>query len=194
MEIKTKRLELRPTKDSDLEDLAKLYGDPEVMQYILPPLSRTIVAEMIDWFKKEWKRLGYGYFALFEKQSGEFIGQCGLQKIAGKPDADEIELAFVIAKIFWGQGYATEAAEAVLDFGFTRGGLCRIVALTLEGNRLSKRVLEKSGFQFQENKKVFERMVMYYSLGREQFMRSKRMNQLPFFISDVFNDPNKNNQ
>ncbi len=176
MEITTKRLELRPTKDIDLDDLADLYGDPEVMQYILPPLSRTIVAEMINWFQKEWNRLGYGYFALFEKQSGEFIGQCGLQKFVGKPDAEEVELAFVIAKKFWGQGYATEAAEAVLDFGFTREGLCRIVAVTMEGNGLSKRVLEKSGFQFQENKKIFERMIMYYSLGREQFMRSQRMN------------------
>ena len=179
MEIKTKRLKLRPTKDIDLDDLADLYGDPEVMQHILPPLSRNVVAEMIKWFQKEWNRLGYGYFALFEKQSGEFIGQCGLQKFEGKPDAEEVEIAFVIAKTFWGQGYATEATEAVLDFGFTRGGLCRIVAVTMEGNWLSKRVLEKFGFQYQENKKVFERMVLYYSLGLEQFMRSKRINEPP---------------
>ena len=176
MEIKTKRLELRPTNENDLDCLADLYGDPEVMEYILPPLSRTIVSEMIHWFQKEWNRLGYGHFALFEKQSGDFIGQCGLQKFEAKPDAEEVQLSFVIAKTFWGQGYATEAAEAVLDFGFTRKGLCRVVAVTTEGNCLSKRVLEKSGFQFQENKKVFERMLMYYSLGRKRFMRSRQMN------------------
>lgn len=192
MEIETKRLQLRPTKDIDLGDLADLYGDAEVMQYILPPLNRTIVAEMINWFQKEWNQLGYGHFALFEKKSGKFIGQCGLQKFLGKPDGKEVELAFVIAKAFWGQGYATEATEAVLDFGFTRGGLYRIVAVTMEENRSSKRVLEKSGFQFHENKKIFERMIMYYSLGREQFMRSKRMGQLPIFISDALNDLNKN--
>jgi len=176
MEIKTKRLKLRPIKDKDLDVLADLNGDPEVMRYILPPLSRNIVAQAMDWFQSEWNRLGYGCFTLFEKRTGKFIGQCGLQKLEGNPEAEEVEIAFIIAKPFWGQGYATEATQAVLDFGFTHSGLSRIVAVTIEGNSPSKRVLEKLGFQYQGNKKVYERMVMYYSLGREQFMWPKRIN------------------
>ena len=152
----------------------------EAIKYILPPLGRSIVSQMINWFKKEWARMGYGYFSLFEQKSGEFIGQCGLQKFEGKPDAEEVEITFVIAKMFWGQGFATEAAAAVLDFGFTYGELCRVVAVITEGNRSSKRVLEKLSFQSQGNTRVFERMVMYYSLAHEQFRRPKGITESPF--------------
>jgi len=161
----------------DLDSIAELNADPEVMKYILPPLSRDIVAQVIQWFQNEWTRLGYGCFALFEKESGKFVGQCGLQKLEGKPESKEVEIAFIIAKSFWGKGYATEAVAAVLDFGFTNRGLSRIVAVTMEENSPSNKVLEKIGFQYQGNKRVYNRMVMYYSLDHEEFRPSQPINQ-----------------
>ncbi len=164
--IETNNLFLRPFSRADLDDLAALNGDREIMKYISPPLSKEQVAVVIDWFTAEWDRLGYGWFALFERATGDFVGQCGLQCLEGKPDAEDIEIAFVISKTYWGKGYATEAAQAVLTFGFKEAGLERIVALTMEENTPSQRVLDKLGFQYEGNRKLYERTVMYYSLRR----------------------------
>jgi RimJ/RimL family protein N-acetyltransferase len=153
-----------PFVDADLAKLATLNGDTEVMRYISPALSSTQVAQVLGWFESEWRRLGYGWFALFHAESAEFVGQCGLQKLEGKQDADDVEIAFVIAKSFWGQGYATEAAQAVVKFGFSTAGLNRIVAVTLEENLPSQRILGKLGFVFEENRNLYERRVMFYVL------------------------------
>lgn len=165
--LQTSRLLLRPFLRSDLDDLATLNGDEEVMKYISPPLSKEQVAGVIDWFAAEWDRLDYGWFALFERATGGFVGQCGLQCLEGKPDADDIEIAFVISKVYWGKGYATEAAQAVLSFGFKEASLERIVAVTMQENTPSQRVLDKLGFKCQGNRALYERTVMYYSLQPE---------------------------
>lgn len=166
--IQTSRLHLRPFLRSDLNDLASLNGDKEVMKYISPPLSKEQVAGVIDWFSAEWERTGFGWFAIFEKETGGFVGQCGLQYLEGKADAEDIEIAFVISKKYWGLGYATEAAQAVLAFGFKEVGLKRIVAVTMEENTPSQRVLDKLGFQYENNRELYERIVMYYSLEHEE--------------------------
>lgn len=70
----TSRLLLRPFLRSDLDDLVTLKGDKEVMKYISSPLSKEQVAGVIDWFTAEWDRLGYGWFALFERATGSFVG------------------------------------------------------------------------------------------------------------------------
>lgn len=125
--IETTRLFLRPFAPSDLDELFALNSDEETMRYISPPLSRDRVAGVIDWFVSEWERLGYGWFAVFNKENGDFVGQCGLQCLEGKQDADEMEIAFVISKKYWGHGYATEAGQAVLKFGMNTADLRRIV-------------------------------------------------------------------
>lgn len=162
--INTDRLLLRPFTPSDLDDLFALNSDEDVMQYISPPLSKDQVAGVIDWFCSEWGRLGYGWFAIFEKESDVFVGQCGLQCLEGKPDADDIELAFVISRKHWGKGYATEAAQAVVSFGINNAGLRRIVAVTMEENTKSQRVLDKLKFRYEGNKELYGRTVMCYSL------------------------------
>lgn len=162
--IQTSRLFLRPFIQSDLDNLFALNNDEETMKYISPPLNKAQVAGVIDWFISEWERLGYGWFAVFEKETGDFIGQCGLQCLEGKQDAADVELAFVIAKNHWRQGYATEAAQAVLTFGINNAGLRRIVAVTMEQNMQSQRVLDKLHFQFEENRKLYDRTVKCYAL------------------------------
>ena len=107
MQLETNRLFLRPFKKSDLDDLAALNGEEEVMKFISPPLTREQVAGVIDWFNAEWQRLNYGWFALFEKQNNRFIGQCGLQCLEGKADSLDVELAFVIVRTEWGDGVET---------------------------------------------------------------------------------------
>lgn len=170
MQLETDRLILRPFQKSDLDDLAALNGDEETMKFISPPLTIEQVAGVIDWFIAEWQRLGYGWFAVIEKQNNRFVGQCGLQCLEGKADSPDVELAFVIGKTAWGKGYATEAAREVAKFGFGPGGLQRIVAVTMMENVLSQRVLAKLGFMYVDKRSLYGREVMYYELIKSKFM------------------------
>jgi RimJ/RimL family protein N-acetyltransferase len=70
--IETTRLFLRPFTPSDLDELFALNSDEETMRYISPPLSKDRVARVIDWFISEWKRLGYGWFAIFNQENGDW--------------------------------------------------------------------------------------------------------------------------
>ncbi len=164
--LETDRLLLRPFKKIDLEDLAALNADKEAMKFISSPLSRDQVEGVIDWFLTEWQRLEFGWFAVFEKATGNFIGQCGLQCLEGRPDSSDIELAFVIKRSSWGKGYATEAAEAVVGYGFLDVGLERIVAVTMKDNLSSQHVLDKLAFQYKDSRNLYGREVMYYELAR----------------------------
>jgi ribosomal-protein-alanine N-acetyltransferase len=76
--------------------------------------------------------------------SGETIGAAGLQHLEGGP---EVEVGYRFLKGHWGQGYATESAQASIYFGFDEVGLDRIVAVALETNIASRRVLEKCGLR-----------------------------------------------
>ena len=170
IKLETERLQLRPFSQADLDDLTALNGDKEVMKYISPPLSREQVSGAIDWFAAEWERLGYGWFALFEKETGSFVGQCGLQCLEGNPEAKAIEIAFVISQRYWGLGYATEACRAVLAFGFKEANLEQIVAVAMKENALSRRVLEKLGFRYIEDRLLYERTVMYFVLNPREYI------------------------
>ena len=168
-QLETKSLLIRPFIHEDLKMLAKLNSDLEVMKYISAQLTQSEVQQVIDWFTYEWDRLGYGWFAIFEKKSHKFVGQCGLQCLEGKADSIDTELAFVIAKEFWGKGYGTEASKAVLDFGFNQANLETIFAVTMPENVAAKKLLKKLGFEFKHNQKMYQRIVELYTLKRSEY-------------------------
>ena len=86
---------------------------------------------------------GLGLWALELRETGEFLGQVGLFPVEGK--GPEVEVAYELAPRVWGHGYATEAARALVDYGFGELGLRRIVALILPDNARSRNVASKSG-------------------------------------------------
>jgi ribosomal-protein-alanine N-acetyltransferase len=162
--LETDRLLLRPFRKSDLDDLAALNSDAENMKFVSPPLAREQVAGIIDWFIAEWKRLGYGWFAVVHKRTGRLLGQCGLQSIEDETNLSTAELIFVIDRKEWGKGYATEAAGAVVRFGFESGGLQRIVAVAVKENSPARNVLARLGFAHVDNRALQDHEVMYYEL------------------------------
>jgi [ribosomal protein S5]-alanine N-acetyltransferase len=85
---------------------------------------------------------GFGRWSVFRKQDSEFLGWCGL---GYRAELDEIDLGFRFHRRHWGQGYATEAAHAALQLGFSRHGLARIVGRAMRANVASQRVLSKLG-------------------------------------------------
>ena len=106
------------------------------------PLDAGQVAASRRRADEHWEEQGFGPLAVVERASGRLIGEAGLQLLEAGPD---IELTYTLARAAWGRGYATEAARAVLLWGFSGLRLQRIVAVACPANAASLRVLEKLG-------------------------------------------------
>ena len=157
--ISTERLDVRPLRQADLGTILDLYADPDAMRWAGGPTIDVEEGErrlqrLID----HQEEYGFSLWAVVERESGSVIGDCGLIHYAFK--GPEIELGYRLKVPYWGRGYATEAARAVLAHGFEEVGLDRIVAVTHPDNVASQRVLEKigmrrEGFSEYDGKKVF---------------------------------------
>ncbi|MEU5216697.1 GNAT family N-acetyltransferase [Streptomyces sp. NPDC020807] len=147
-EIRTPRLLLRPVTDDDLVPLAEINADREVMRWIGDGSVRDLdeTAEDIERYEEEWDDEGFGVFAVELLASGELIGISGLTVPQDLPGlAAEVALDWRVGRPFWGQGYASEAAHAVLEFALQDRGLGRVVAVAHIGNAAAENVLGKLG-------------------------------------------------
>jgi ribosomal-protein-alanine N-acetyltransferase len=104
--------------------------------------------EELEWYLHGHpKHPKLGLWATIHKETGQFIGRCGLLPwtIDGQ---DEVEIAYLIDKAFWGQGLGTEAAQGIRDYAFEQLGLTQLICLIDEDNWPSIRVAEKIGMAF----------------------------------------------
>ncbi len=149
--LETDRLILRRLAPDDLDSLWALYTDPEIVRFI-PDAPRTYeeTRREIDWHMHGWpERPELGLWATIYKETGAFIGRCGLLPWTIDGQA-EVEVAYLIGRAYQGQGLATEAAQAILDYGFGTLGLSRLVCLIDAENLPSIRVVEKIGMRFEK--------------------------------------------
>lgn len=118
MILETQRLILREYTPEDFEALFALLSDPETMQHYPKPYDAEGTRRWIDWNLRNYQEYGFGLWAMERKQTGEFIGDCGLtiQKIDGQLLP---EIGYHIHKTFWRQGFGKEAAKAVRDWAFS---------------------------------------------------------------------------
>jgi ribosomal-protein-alanine N-acetyltransferase len=138
----TPRLELRAFRPSDLDALAAIYADPEVMRYIRSgvaegPRTREQTAASMNAYAAKWDQHGYGVWAVVSRADGQLLGVCGF--------VDRAEIGYIFGRAAWGQGIATEAARAGLWYGFERLCCEEIGAGAKRENVASPRVLEKLG-------------------------------------------------
>lgn len=161
--LETERLILRPIEAGDLDDLAEIFSDPDVMHYLPAgePISRERADVALARWLEHWKRHGYGFWAVLHKPERHMIGYCGLVHLE---DGPEVELAYGFRKHFWGQGLATEAGRACLWYGFQKLGMKRIVGITALGNRASQRVLAKLGLQYEKEGHYYNMTCRYFSI------------------------------
>ena len=147
--IETERLILREITLEDKEALFRLHSDPSVQKYTGEPIVESI--EEIDISIKKrinnYRKHGFGRWATILKTKNLFVGWAGLAYLG---EFDEIDLGYRFLPEFWGMGIATEASEAILDYGFKHLGLKRIVAIAMEQNKASIRVMEKVGMEFEK--------------------------------------------
>ncbi|MFO7323328.1 MAG: GNAT family N-acetyltransferase [Chloroflexota bacterium] len=173
-QLTTERLLLRHFRADDLAAYhTAIYDDPEVMRYLPGGAPRPIerAREVMDYLEASWQQFDFGGFALCLRDDDRLIGHIGLLKISrANPPTDEVELFYAIARPFWGRGYITEAARAVIDDGFGRRGLERIVAVAVPENTASRRVMEKLGMTFLGlTRRYYDTELAYYAIEKSQW-------------------------
>lgn len=170
--LETERLILRPMDINDIESVFQMRRDDAVMRFIREPvISRNEAADWINLISSRWAKDKIGFCSLIEKESGKFAGWCGLWQLK---ESGEIEVGYAVAKKFWGKGYASESAEAFLDYGFNNLNLEKIVAVARPENTASRRVMEKIGMQFDYTGKFYERDLVHYSITKVKYLTRKR--------------------
>ncbi len=142
----TSRLKLRDWTDADAEPFAALNADPRVMEFFPAALTRQQSDAQMAAIRAFIADHGFGLYAAEEKASGRFIGFVGLWQPSFEAHfMPALEIGWRLSRESWGQGYASEAAQAVVDEAFRDLGLDALVAFTAEWNRPSRRVMEKIG-------------------------------------------------
>ena len=165
--LETERLSLRRLLPGDLDDLYRLYSDPQIRRYFPEGvLSLDETKEELDWFLNGHpNHPELGLWATIHKPTGRFIGRCGLLPwmIDGRA---EVEVAYLLDKTFWGQGLASEAAQAIAMYAFTQLGLTRLICLIDPHNGASIRVATKIGMTFERSAEDEKGPFLIYAMGR----------------------------
>ena len=148
--IESERLYLRQWQASDFAVFAVINADPEVMKYFPKLLSTAVSNAIAHKCQQLIVDKGWGLWAVSlkdgSKENGDFIGFVGLNDThADMSFAPAVEIAWRLHKDYWGQGYATEAARAALNFAFTELSLDEVVSFTAVINKRSQQVMERIG-------------------------------------------------
>ncbi len=168
--IQTARLVLRPLQPGDAAVLQRIYQSEGVLRYFPNPHSPELerVKSFIAGQQAHWEKHGYGDWAIIPQGEQRLAGWAGLQYL---PELDESEVGFLLDRPFWGRGFATEAAQASLHFGFRRLSLGHIIALVHAENQASMRVIEKCGMQYVDCQALWGIELRRYRVDRDDFDR-----------------------
>jgi ribosomal-protein-alanine N-acetyltransferase len=166
--IETPRLRLREPTLADEDALASMFADPEVMRWIGQGgvVDREGALRVLERELEHHAEHGYGEWALTIHDSDEMIGLCGL---LDWPDLDghaEMEVAYLLRRDVWGNGYATEAASAIRDWAIRELGRERLICLVYHDNVASAAVARKLGMSWEKDVMMGEQVVAMYTLGR----------------------------
>ncbi|MEO1149041.1 MAG: GNAT family N-acetyltransferase [Cyanobacteria bacterium J06638_22] len=142
--METERLLLREMGLQDIDALLMTFSDAEAMRFYPKPFDREMMQAWVEWNMQGYAERGFGLWTIVLKESGEVIGDCGLvpQQIEG---VEEVEIGYHVRRDLWGQGLATEAAQACREYGFHQLGRDRLISLIHPANMASRRVAEKNG-------------------------------------------------
>lgn len=173
-EIETARLRLRSFAPGDLDDLCSIYGDPDVARGFMTrrPKSEEETLAMLTRDIERFDKRGVGVWGIVYKQDRKLIGRAALQYLDRTP---EVEVSFILAKPYWGKGLATEAAKALLRYGFGEAGLARIVGVAHLDHVASHRVMEKAGMEYGREGRFYGSDMKYYSISREEYEKTCRL-------------------
>ncbi|HET9852760.1 MAG TPA: GNAT family N-acetyltransferase [Candidatus Limnocylindrales bacterium] len=193
-ELRTPRLLLRGWRPEDRAPFAALNADSRVTEFLGLQRDRAASDELLDRVEAHWATHGFGLWAVERTDDGAFLGFTGLSSPPFEASfTPAVEVGWRFAHHAWGHGYATEAGQAALAFGFERLGLAEIVSFTTVANARSRRVMERLGMRHDPGEDFDHprleaghplRPHVLYRLAREDWQRHR-----PGFARDV--DPGR---
>jgi len=160
--IETDRLLLRPLATADLDEVVAMHASPEVVA-TMGTFDRATALARLERNEHEWNERGHGLVAILERASGRFVGRSGLKYW---PQFDETEVGWVLRPDAWGQGFATEAGRACLEWGFRRLDVPYLTAMILPDNGRSIGVAVRLGMRPIRSDFLMELPVTVYAVDR----------------------------
>jgi ribosomal-protein-alanine N-acetyltransferase len=161
--IETPRLILRPFSETDANEAFEWLGDEIVMKYIPYGHDKSVAQseKRIKTYMEQFDLYGYSKYVVVEKHTGKLIGDCGIMNLHG---LDLNELGYRMARKYWGKGFATEAASAVLNYAHKNLGFTEIYAIVEKQNTVSVHMIQdKFGFLFKQKIQCFDAdLDLYY--------------------------------
>jgi RimJ/RimL family protein N-acetyltransferase len=148
--LETDRLRLREFTIDDADLMLEILNEPGFIRYVADRNVRTTreaAAYLAEKILPSYANFGFGFYVVELKENGTPVGMCGLVK---RDTLEDPDVGFSIFERFWGKGYASEAAAAVVAYAREKLGLSRIVGITAPDNLRSAAVLEKLGLRFEK--------------------------------------------
>ena len=159
----TERLRLREYTAADAAELFEVFADPYARTFYPEMTDPAKVRAWIDWNLRNYSEFGFGLWAIELQEGGRFIGDCGLtyQDVEGR---SELEIGYHVLESERGKGYATEAARACLDFGFTHTSCESICSIVRPSNTASCVVAARIHSARREFLKRDQPALLFYTL------------------------------
>jgi ribosomal-protein-alanine N-acetyltransferase len=156
----------------DVDDLHRLWVDPGVRKFLWDDqiISRETAVAVVESSVESFLNHGFGFWAICFKNDPELIGFAGLRHFTGDgAEKSEVEILYGVTPDYWGNGIATEAAAAVLRYGFEEIELAEIYAGADPPNAASFRVIEKLGMKFARKTLIEGAENVYYIMSRGDY-------------------------
>ncbi len=177
--LETKHLILREIQPSDVDGMFELDSNTKVHKYLgnKPIKTQQQAKGVIEFIRTQYRNFGIGRFAAIEKLSGDFIGWSGIKFNTGKKEMlnekiDFYDIGYRFIPRFWGKGYATESALAILDYGFNDLNIKTIFGAAEIDNIASNKVLQKIGLQFINEFRFEDGIANWYELKKEDYAKT----------------------
>lgn len=176
--LHTERLDLVKISPEHAADMYEYSCDPDVTKYLTWSCHSSVkeTERYVKLLQKKYLQGVFNDFGIIHRESGKFIGTSGFTSF--DYDKNTAEIGYVIAKPYWGQGFAVEASRRVMEFGFEEFGLEGYFAKCMEGNDASMRVMQKLGMSFEgiyRNGMFIKgsyKTIIVYNVTRENYERT----------------------
>ncbi|MDQ4123463.1 MAG: GNAT family N-acetyltransferase [Acidobacteriota bacterium] len=172
--LETERLAFRRFNDSDVDAIFAMRSDARFMRFIKPVETRRETIFWMQMVSRHWEPDNFGFWAVLLKETGAVIGWSGTWILQ---ETKEPEIGFAVASDFWGRGFGTEAAGFALKYTFEERDAECAVALTMPKNLASRRIMEKLGMSFEEEKyfNSYRLTLACYGITRNEYARNRKI-------------------
>lgn len=177
----TQRLLIRKLVETDIDSWIDFFINNPSLPYLGIDVTKSPVDNAKEWIELQFKRYEedrYGHHALVEKETGEFVGMCGLLTQIVE-DRKEIEIGYSLLQKYWGRGYALEAAKFFRNFGFEHEKLDHIISIIDIQNIASQKVAVRNGMFIDRQINYHDLDVYIYKITNNEWkLLTSNMNQI----------------